>query len=98
VAGRSATRVTPAKAGLALGAAIAVLHAAWAVLVLSGWAQPLADFLFWIHFIQPVYVIMPFDLGRAGLLVLVSGAGGFILGWVLAQMWNLLQSRSLETR
>ena len=31
-----------------------------ASLVLLGWAQPIIDFIFWAHMIQPVYVIKPF--------------------------------------
>lgn len=86
-------RIAPFRAGLALGAAMAAVHLLWSVLVMTGWAQALSDFIFWIHFIRPPYTIMPFDLGRAGLLVLVTGGAGLILGSVLAVIWNALQPR-----
>lgn len=88
-------RIAPIKAGVALGAAVALTHAAWAGLVLIGWAQPLADFMFWIHFVRPPYTILPFDGGRAGLLLLVSGVGGFVLGAILALIWNAMQPRAV---
>jgi Exopolysaccharide synthesis, ExoD len=37
------------------------LHLLWVLLVASGWAQPLMDFVFWLHCIRPVYVIEGFD-------------------------------------
>jgi hypothetical protein len=85
--------VSPLRAGLALGGALALAHAAWALLVWTGWAQPLADFIFWIHFIRPAWTVMPFDLGKAVLLVLVTGLGGLALGWLLALLWNGLLPR-----
>lgn len=77
----------PIRIGLLFGAAVAALHALWAALVFLGWAQPVADFVFWLHFIRPLYTILPFDLGRAGLLVLFSGAVSIVAGWLLASLW-----------
>lgn len=82
------------KTGLVFGTAIAAFHAVWAAAVLLGWAQPIADFVFWIHFIRPPYTIQPFDLGKAGLLVLVTGVAGFFMGWVLASFWIAFQPRA----
>jgi hypothetical protein len=81
-------RINSLKAGLAVGAAMAAGHAVWAMLVWLGWAQMVADFMFWIHFIRPLYTIMPFDPGKAGLLVLTTGLAGFLIGWTLAVFWN----------
>jgi hypothetical protein len=39
--------------------------------VALGWAQALADFIFWLRFIKPIYVIEPFAIARALLLIAV---------------------------
>jgi len=46
------------------------------------------DFLFWIHFIKPIYVIEPFAIGRAAILVLVTAGIGYITGFVFGKLWN----------
>ncbi len=76
------------------GAVVAILlagwHLCWSLLVALGFAQPVIDFIFWIHFIKPVYVIEPFSLGRAALLVALTGGIGFAVGALLAAVWNAL--------
>lgn len=63
-------------------------HLLWAVLVAIRLAQPLSDFIFRIHFIRPVYVIQPFELGVAiGLVALTTGIGAMV-GWCFASIWN----------
>ena len=46
-----------AKAGLVLGAVIGGGHLCWAVLVAFGLAQSIMDFILWMHFIKPIFVI-----------------------------------------
>jgi hypothetical protein len=82
--------ISPNRAGLVLGALLGGWHLLWSLLVALGVAQPLIDFLFWIHFIKPVYVIEPFAIGRAAILVLVTAGIGYITGFVFALLWNRL--------
>ncbi len=63
------------------------------VLVALGWAQPVIDFIFWMHFIKPIYKIEPFEIGRAVILILVTAAVGFVFGFVFALVWNGLHSK-----
>jgi len=63
-------------------------------LVAAGWAQPVIDFVFWMHFIKPVYVIQPFNLGTATVLVVVTVVIGFVVGSVFAVLWNWFHKRS----
>ncbi|MBF9233412.1 hypothetical protein [Microvirga alba] len=81
------------KAGLSVGVLLGAWHLGWALLVALGWAQPLINFVLWIHFIQPIYVIGPFDLTRAALLVVVTTVAGFVIGWAFAAIWNRLHRR-----
>ena len=76
------------QAGLALGVFLGCWHLLWSLLVAFHWAQPLVDFLFWIHFIKPVYVIEAFHVGRAVILILVTSAIGYVSGLCFAVLWN----------
>ncbi len=77
--------------------AVAVLaggwHLCWSILVALGWAQPFIDFVFWMHFIKPVYVIEPFDPRRAAILLAVTSGFGFVVGSVFALIWNAMHRR-----
>lgn len=86
-------QIEPLRAGAAVGLLMGVWHAGWSLLVALGWAQPLIDFIFWIHFIQPIYIIGPFSLTRAIVLVIVTGLVGFAIGVAFAAIWNRLHRR-----
>lgn len=76
------------KVGLTLGALIGGMHALWALLVATGLAQALYDFILWAHMIHIAFVIGPFDAMAALTLVVMTGVGGYIVGWVGAWVWN----------
>lgn len=81
-------QINPNRAGLVVGALMGGWHLLWSVLVALGVAQPLIDFIFWIHFIKPVYVIEPFAFGRAAMLVLVTAGIGYLTGLAFGMIWN----------
>ena len=80
--------INPNKAGLALGAFLGVWHFLWSLLVALGWVQPFIDFIFWLHFIKPVYVIGPFNIGTALLLIVITTTIGYVAGLVFGVLWN----------
>jgi hypothetical protein len=86
--------ISPIKSGLVLGVVIGLWHLIWSLLVASGWAQPFIDFVFWMHFIRPVYVIEPFNLGTATILVVVTAVIGFVIGCLFAVLWNWFHKRT----
>jgi hypothetical protein len=86
--------VHPVRAGLALGIVLGATHLLWSFLVAVGWAQPLADFLFRINFVEPSYTVTSFAAGTAVMLVAVTFAMGFATGWVVARVWNRLPQRN----
>ena len=82
--------VNSIKIGITLGALLGVTHLLWALTVALGWAQPLMDFVFWMHFIRPLYVIQPFSLSTAIILVVVTSVTGFVIAFVFGVIWNRL--------
>ena len=82
--------INPLKAGVTFGAQLGACHLFWALLVALGWAQPLIDFVFWMHFIQPVFVMQPFSLPAAAALIVFTSIAGFVIAFLFAVLWNKL--------
>ena len=78
------------KTGLALGTFIAMVHAFWLALVaiIPTLLQKLIDWIFILHHIKPIYVLLPFNIVNAIMLVLMTFIMGYILGYVFALIWN----------
>ena len=90
---QSRERMGVNKAGFALALFLGGFHLMWATIVASGLGQPLIDFIFWLHFVRPVYVIEAFDPLRAIELVLVTATIGYAMGSALALLWNRAHRR-----
>jgi hypothetical protein len=86
-------KTNPVRAGVVLGLLLAVYHACWSALVFTGVAQKFLDFIFWAHFIVPVYRVEPFEFARALVLLAVTFAFGFAIGLVGALIWNAFRAR-----
>ena len=84
----------PNKLGLVFAAVIAGWHVLWVLLILAGWAQPLMDFVFWAHMINPVYVVKAFDPKAAGTLLIITFIMGYAFGFAGALLWNKLHRTS----
>lgn len=76
------------KVGVIVGAFVGGLHVLWSLLVLLGLAQPFQDFVFSMHFLNNPFTVGAFSLGTAVLLVLITSVVGYLVGWVLAAIWN----------
>jgi hypothetical protein len=87
----------PIRVGLVFGLFLAVYHACWSALVFTGFAQRFLDFIFWAHFIAPIYRVEPFELARAGILIGVVFGVGLAFGIVAALIWNALHPRANQT-
>lgn len=81
-------RVSPNKVGLVFAVLLGGWHTLWAALVALGWAQPVINFVFWMHFIKPIYVIGEFKAWIALVLIAVTATIGYIMGSILAALWN----------
>ncbi len=82
--------INPNKVGMAFGLVIGGWHLLWAALVAVGAAQPVLDFIFWMHFIKPVYTVGPFDPAVAAVLVVVTALVGYVVGAAFGLVWNRL--------
>lgn len=65
-------------------------HVVWSVLVLIGLAQPLMDFIFWVHMINNPYQVTPFTFTQSLTLIIVTFVVGYIGGWIFGWLWNKL--------
>jgi hypothetical protein len=86
-------RISPVKAGFALGFLLALYHAGWSLLVASGLAQPVLNFVLWAHFLRLSVQIAPFDTHQASLLVGATAIAGFVMGAALGAIWNGLHPK-----
>ena len=90
-ADREQSGISANRAGLIGALMLGGWHLLWSLIVATGLAQPLMDFIFWLHFIRPVYVIETFEPMRAGALVLLTATLGYAIGWVLGMLRNCLR-------
>ena len=82
------------RTGLVVGVVLALWHAGWSVLVASGIAQVLIDFVLRVHFLKIAVAVSPFNVATAALLVCVTFVVGFVIGIVFAFVWNALHPRA----
>ena len=84
-------RINVMRASLVLGAVLGGWHLCWLALVAIGWAQPVINFIFWVHFLKPVYFVEAFDISRAIVLILVTAGIGYAIGATFAFLSNVMQ-------
>ena len=78
------------KVALTVGVFIGGWHLVWSLLILIGLAQPLLNFIFWLHMLANPYQVTGFDITQALLLIIVTFSVGYAGGWVFATLWNTM--------
>ncbi|MEK7640820.1 MAG: hypothetical protein AAB389_02390 [Patescibacteria group bacterium] len=81
-------KINSHRLGMVVGSLAGLWHLVWVVLVATGGASILMDFVFRLHFVEPPYAVMEFELGSAILLVALTAIVGYVAGWVLGAIWN----------
>jgi len=89
-------RISSLKVGLVFGAFLALWHACWSALVALSWAQPLINFVLWVHFMNLPLHVEPFDIGRAFILVGITFVAGLAIGCILGLLWNVAAKRASD--
>ena len=84
-------KISPKRTGAALGLLVALIHAVWALLILLGCGQWLINTITHLHMIESNAKVLPFNPLTALELIVVTGIIGFIIGGVLASIWNAVQ-------
>jgi len=74
--------------GLTIGLFMAFFHFVWLLLVALSLAKPLMEWILMLHHIEFQYVIAPFNLGYAAMLVAFTFAVGYVVGWILGLFWG----------
>ena len=85
-------KINQNKAGLAAGAFIALVHAIWAIVIaiIPNQFQSFLDWIFKLHFISNGWQLTAFNFIDAILLVFITFIIGYIFGWVLAGVCNMV--------
>lgn len=84
------------KVGLIVGLFLAAMHAAWAlaVAIIPNALQSFLDWIFNIHFLQPIWKLTAFNFVDAIFLVIVTFIAGYISGWVFAWVYNSMYKKN----
>lgn len=70
------------------GLSLASLHFCWVVIVVTGLAQPLLDWVFKLHMLSSPFQVQPFDLALSAVLLLVT----FVVGCFYGIVFDLIRS------
>lgn len=81
------------KTALTFGVFLGAWHLVWSILVFTGFAQQLLNFVFWMHMIIPPYQVTAFTLTQALILIVVTFVMGYVGGWVFATIWNKMHHK-----
>ncbi len=83
-------KINKNKTGLLFAIMIGGVHLLWSILVLTGLAQSLVNFIFRLHMINPFITVADFNLGLSISLVFLTAIIGYIVGNIFATVWNYL--------
>ncbi|NBO10141.1 MAG: hypothetical protein EBV25_00930 [Methylophilaceae bacterium] len=82
---------SPLNTALIGGLCLSSFHFFWILIVASGWAQPLLDFIFKLHMLNSPLQVQPFSLVLAGELIAITFAIGAFYGLVFYFIKHLLK-------
>lgn len=81
------------KVALTAGVFVGGWHVVWSVLIVLGLAQPLLDFVFWMHMLTVPYRVTGFTVTQSVTLIVVTFFVGYVGGWIFSGVWNYLHKK-----
>lgn len=82
--------------GLVVGLFLALLHFIWSILV-AIMPETIQNFFLWVfslhHIAIPFAIVTPFVLSRAIVLVILTFITGYITGWVLGALRQMIMKK-----
>jgi len=79
------------KISLVVGLFIAGMHALWAIAVALGIGQMYLNWIFPLHFLNNLYIVMSFNFLTALLLVVVAFIASYASTWLFVWLWNAIK-------
>ena len=76
------------RVGLALAAFLGVVHLGWLIIVGLNWGQDLLDWVYEAHHLTNPFTVLPLDLSKAGMLLVMVMVAGYVFGWIFVACWN----------
>lgn len=77
--------------GLYTGLILALAHAIWSLMVFAGVAKNWLTFILGLHFLSNPFVVMPFSIGNAIMLIAIVFVVGYVFGYLGTIVWNMMQ-------
>ena len=84
------THIDPNRLGVVAAVMLTAWHGVWLVLVATGQAQRVADFVLRMHQMKSEMVVEAFDPLMAVLLLVATALLGYVGGAAAAGLWNCL--------
>jgi hypothetical protein len=78
------------KIALTVGLFAGVVHLIWTLFIIIGFAQPLLNFIFWVHMVDNPYIVTGFTFSQSIMLIIATFAVGYIAGLIFAKVWNAI--------
>lgn len=79
--------------GLVVGVLLSAVHVVWLALVATGVAKVCVDWVLSMHHMTFSYTVEAFDPVKGATLVVLTFVVGYVVGWVLAGLCNLMKKK-----
>lgn len=79
------------RCGLMFGVLLSAFHLGWLVLVVTGVAKSLLDWVLSMHFMSFTYAMLEFNYLDALTLLVMTFVVGYVLGYVFAAILNAVK-------